>query len=364
LKEIIVDARCLSETKPAGVARYTLSIVEELLNKKIRVRLISNKKIIILPNKKFIKYYMIDEFLKFRYIPGTLFIIFIIPFIRKFKGKVFWGCNHAVPLWNSKTILTIHDLVAFDFPSSMTLINLISTAFSTIISIFSASTLTTVSNFTKVKLYKKFNLILNDTNIEVISNSVNSKVFYINKNQTSKYLNNNIDRYILAVGSLEPRKNLFNLIDAFIEIKEFGYDGHLLLAGGREWKSGLLHKKISTSNFNEFIHLLGYVPDKDLNILYNNCSLFVFPSLYEGFGIPALEAIAAGSNILCSTNTEIYFLFNRSSKITWFNPYQDNLSFKIKEALKNKKRESIYGLPTWHTAALKLIKIASTIEKK
>jgi glycosyltransferase involved in cell wall biosynthesis len=362
--EISVDARVLSDVNPAGVARYTLSIVNELLSKKIIVRLISNRKIINLPDKKYCNYYITEEYLAFKFIPGTIFIMFILPFINSMKGRLFWGCSHAVPVFNIKSILTIHDLVAFDYPQSMTFINRLATTFSTWISIYTATKITTVSNFTKLKVYQRFKRKLLKSDITVIHNSVDKKFFFINKNRLSKHLNSGVNNYILGVGSIEPRKNLLALIKSFSALKDSGYDGHLVLVGGRSWNSSAIYKEISESKYNKFIKILGYVSDSELNILYNNCSLYVFPSWYEGFGLPALEAVAAGATLLCTINSEIPYLFDYSSNITWFDPKLDNLELKIIEALKNNYKEDIANIPKWDEAANKLIKLADKVNER
>lgn len=105
--------------------------------------------------------------------------------------------------------------------------------------------------------------------------------------------------YILTVGTLEPRKNLVFLIDLFEKLE--GFDGDLVVAGMRGWKYEPILQRMAASPLSDRIKYLEYVPDDRLTALYMGVELFVFPSLYEGFGLPPLEAMACGAPVLSST---------------------------------------------------------------
>jgi glycosyltransferase involved in cell wall biosynthesis len=107
-------------------------------------------------------------------------------------------------------------------------------------------------------------------------------------------------RYVLTVGTLEPRKNHMRLVGAFAALPEHLGDVRLVIAGGRGWKSREIQKAIDDSPARERIHQLGFVPAPDLRLLYRAATIFAFPSLYEGFGLPILEAMAAGAPVLTS----------------------------------------------------------------
>jgi alpha-1,3-rhamnosyl/mannosyltransferase len=101
--------------------------------------------------------------------------------------------------------------------------------------------------------------------------------------------------YVLAVGTLEPRKNLPALIEAFTGLP----DTHdLVLVGARGWETG--ETQAAIARHPDRIKALGHVPDADLASLYAGAALFAYPSLYEGFGLPVLEAMAAGAPVLTS----------------------------------------------------------------
>ncbi len=108
-----------------------------------------------------------------------------------------------------------------------------------------------------------------------------------------------LDRpYLLHVGTLEPRKNIPFLIEVCERLRDF--DGDLVLAGKRGWNCRPILKRIESSPLARRIRRLDYVADRDLPALYAGAELFVFPSLYEGFGFPPLEALACGTPVLSS----------------------------------------------------------------
>lgn len=108
--------------------------------------------------------------------------------------------------------------------------------------------------------------------------------------------------FVLNVGDLQPRKNQTGLIRAFVEaIRAFPQlRHHLVLAGKETWYAPRVRKAAERSGAAGRIHFIGYVSDDDLLQLYNACELFAFPSLYEGFGLPVLEAMACGKAVMCS----------------------------------------------------------------
>jgi glycosyltransferase involved in cell wall biosynthesis len=106
------------------------------------------------------------------------------------------------------------------------------------------------------------------------------------------------ERFILHVGTLEPRKNLVRLLDAYFTLLASGraYGHHLVLAGRRGWRCDPIFARVAAQQpgFQQHIHFLDYVHDADLPLLYNLASVFAYPSLYEGFGLPVAEALACG----------------------------------------------------------------------
>lgn len=112
--------------------------------------------------------------------------------------------------------------------------------------------------------------------------------------------------YILAVGVIEPRKNLPRLIDAFTRFKfRTGAPHQLIIAGGRGWLSDETYRRAARSPYAQDVRFMGRFPDDELSALYTGAEVFVYPSLYEGFGLPVLEAMACGVPVICSNSSSL-----------------------------------------------------------
>ena len=109
--------------------------------------------------------------------------------------------------------------------------------------------------------------------------------------------------YILHVGTIEPRKNIPFLLDILAHARDL--DADLVLAGGLGWKTDPILHALRTSPLADRVHLLSHVPDDTLTALYDGALAFVFPSFYEGFGLPPLEALARGTPVLAADNSSL-----------------------------------------------------------
>jgi glycosyltransferase involved in cell wall biosynthesis len=111
--------------------------------------------------------------------------------------------------------------------------------------------------------------------------------------------------FILTVGDLQPRKNHLRLIQAFEEILRTypNLPHHLVMVGKETWYSDTVRTAAQKSPAGRRIHFTGFVEDDELLRLYGACDLFVYPSLYEGFGLPILEAMACGRAVACSNSS-------------------------------------------------------------
>ncbi len=106
--------------------------------------------------------------------------------------------------------------------------------------------------------------------------------------------------YILFVGSIEERKNLRRLLHACARLWRAGEKRPLVVVGARRWKYSAIMRTLEELGVEEHVIFTGYVPDADLPAIYSGADVFVFPSLYEGFGLPPLEAMACGTPVVCS----------------------------------------------------------------
>ena len=161
--------------------------------------------------------------------------------------------------------------------------------------------------------------------------------------------------FLFYVGGSDRRKNLKVLVKAYSEVRKKGYEGSLVLAGETflmdipEIRS--LRRTIDNLNLQESIFLPGYVDDRDLPSFYSACDLFVFPSLYEGFGMPILEAFENNCPVVCSDSSSLpevaddaafYFnpkdeqsMYDSISKICYSDQLRNELLIKGKNRVKN-----------------------------
>ncbi len=110
-------------------------------------------------------------------------------------------------------------------------------------------------------------------------------------------------RFILHVGTLQPRKNLLTLLEAFGRIQD--PDLTLVLVGGKGWLYEEIFQRIQQLGLHKRVLLTGYVPDEDLPLWYNAADLLVFPSVYEGFGLPVAQAMACGAPVIAANTSSI-----------------------------------------------------------
>lgn len=330
---LIIDARPLTEKK-AGVGRYIENIAKYWNNSEYEIILISNKEITTsLPYKKKI-------FKLFRLIPGSIFVSFILPLFLK-KDDIFWGTCHVIPLYRTKSILTIHDLVSLKYPQYLNWTNRIMNRLLLKKSIEKCCYLTSVSKFTKLELQN-----ITEKDIIIIRNSVDMDFF----GKQDDKINN---KYILSLSTLEPRKNLDILVQSFLELqKKELYDGDLILIGAKGWLSEEKFKQIQNS---KGVHFTGYLSDHEIRKYYSNCDLFVYPSAYEGFGIPPLEAHASGAKVVSTTKSEIPYLNLNNTFL--YNPEIDNLTTIILQALEMPIINKPNYTGSWENESMKLNKV-------
>jgi glycosyltransferase involved in cell wall biosynthesis len=112
-------------------------------------------------------------------------------------------------------------------------------------------------------------------------------------------------RYMLAVGNLQPRKNLERLLGAFAILAPRFPEVQLALVGQKGWRGAELDSAVRRLGLESRVRLTGYVPDVDLADLYSGAEVFCYPSLYEGFGLPVLEAMACGAPVVTSTSSSL-----------------------------------------------------------
>lgn len=140
--------------------------------------------------------------------------------------------------------------------------------------------------------------------IDVIHNGVEARFQPSNAVQSATFRRAKglPERFFLFVGTLEPRKNLESLLSAFARFHTLpAYrDIHLVMAGGKGWFFEDIFRRVTELGLEDCVHFPGFVPDSELPAWYGAATAFVYPSLFEGFGLPVLEAMACGTPVVCS----------------------------------------------------------------
>ena len=230
-----------------------------------------------------------------------------------------------------KEIVTIHDLLFLDYPQYFPLSYKLKNNFFFRRSAWRADILLTVSEYSRKRIAHHYGI--NEQKILVTPNSVLPIQDWSCSSAIKKDLG--IDKFILTVGRMEPRKNFLILLKAFVELglHERGYK--LLIVGTLDLKYQEFNKYYSTLplSVKECV-IMTSVSFPELVSLYKSASLFVFPSLAEGFGIPPLEAIEYGCPLLCSNSTAMEE-FGLPETITFSPNNLDELKRKMLEQLAN-----------------------------
>ncbi len=140
--------------------------------------------------------------------------------------------------------------------------------------------------------------------------------------------------YIFSVGTVQPRKNYTRLIQALAHVRAAGHDLHLVIAGGRGWLEDPIYAAIHDTHMEEYVHFIGFADETDLPSLYNAAFCCAFPSLYEGFGLPILEAMACGIPVMTSNVSSLPEVAGDAAIL--INPYDiDEMSDSIKQLMEN-----------------------------
>jgi glycosyltransferase involved in cell wall biosynthesis len=113
------------------------------------------------------------------------------------------------------------------------------------------------------------------------------------------------DRYLLFVSTIEPRKNLIRLLAAFERLQAAGLTDALVIVGKRGWLYDNFFAALEASPAKQAVIFPGWVADADLPAIYGGAQVFAFPSLFEGFGLPVLEAMACGTPVVCSNSSSL-----------------------------------------------------------
>ena len=203
------------------------------------------------------------------------------------------------------TIVTVHDLSFALFPGLFRGAHAAYLRLFTRISCRRAGRIIAVSENTRADVIRLYGVP--GERVEAVPHGVDARFFPRPPNEIAEFRRTHslADHFILFVGTLEPRKNLVKLIEAFSNLRSRIPDLKLILAGGTGWYYAQVFAAIERLDLQDGVTWAGYVPADELPLWYNSADVFAFPSRYEGFGMPLLEAMACGTPVVTSTASSL-----------------------------------------------------------
>ncbi len=264
---------------------------------------------------------------------STLFAQLIFPvWAKKDKVDVFWSPRHHLPLLLPRRIrklLTVHDLVWKHYPETMSRLGRWVERLLMPPSLRLAHRIMTVSVSTQQDVEHYF------PDCENKLSTIYPGLSFMSANDQSDPVTT---PYFLFVGTLEPRKNLPRLIRAFASFAKHDQHYKLVIVGGQGWGGEQLRHNISDQGLSERVILMDHVNDQELATIYANAAALVMPSLYEGFGLPLLEAMGHGVPVISSNVGAMAEVVTDAGLL--IDPYSESaLADAMQEILDSDKRQ-------------------------
>jgi glycosyltransferase involved in cell wall biosynthesis len=383
--KIGVDARVLMDKYYSGVSEYAANLLSSIL------KLDSDNSYHFFYNSFNSSYLRLEKYkrqncqLRGTRYPNKIFNYFLQKIFKYPKlDSVLGGCDiFFAPHVNfinlkkdTKFIITVHDISFLRYPEFFSRRkNFWHKALYLKKILKRADKIIAVSSNTKDDLVEV--LGVNEEKIEVIYSGNNySEPIKNDKNKVERYLqNNNINsRFILFVGNIEPRKNLVNLIAAYNLLRQEHQDIQdikLVIAGAPGWKHKKIYNTWHKSPYKHDIRFLGYVSRQEKEYLYQGADIFAYPSFYEGFGFPPLEAMSFSLPVVSSNVSSLPEILGRSALL--INPFKpEEIEKAMYMAITNKELRSELisrGLRcaasfSWEKTALKYLELFKKIKEK
>jgi glycosyltransferase involved in cell wall biosynthesis len=320
--------------KKLGVGRYAENLVNFLL--KIDER---NKYFLLLQNDEFC---FKDKSVKKIYVPSTIFRnsvlrilleqLYIPLLLIKYNIDIIHSLHYSFPILPSaaKKVVTIHDMTFFLYPKLHQYFKTIYFKFFINIYVGNVQKIISVSRSTLKDYFRITNAHGNTAKVIHLGKTdwdlkkiTPKKISSVKK----KYC---IDgEYLLSIGTLEPRKNLTKVISAYEKLLATEKKYKLVIAGMTGWKYHRIIKSINSENLKRYVLLIGYFEEKDKPYLLKGAKLLLYPSLYEGFGLPVLEALSLGVPTITSNVSSMPEIAGNSAMLV--NPNND---YEILQAMK------------------------------
>lgn len=255
---------------------------------------------------------------------------------RACRGQVFHAPNYFLPAYAENGVVTVHDLSVFKFPETHPVerVQQFEKSFRQTLDI--AEHLITDSETTRQEVIDFFGW--SAERITAVHLGVSPRFAPRSAAQLAPTLQRfrlNFSGYSLCVSTIEPRKRIDSLLAAYARLPEKMLAAYpLVLVGGKGWRSEHLHKAIDAGQNAGWLRYLGFVSEDDLPALYAGARLFVYPSSYEGFGLPVVEAMSSGIPVVSSDRSCLPEITAGAAKLVSPDDVE-NLATSIEEALMN-----------------------------
>lgn len=355
--KIVINSSILHE-RPTGLGVYAKNVVKEIYKKDSNIRILSPVDIDGIKVEKINKYVK-PSYKKLGGLCRLLWTQLVLPFKVKKDNILYHPFQYLSLFSRSKQIITIHDFIPLYYPEVAKHQNRYYKIMMPIL-LKKAHKIVAISENTKNDIMKFYNV--NEDKIHVIYNGYDTELFNtdnINNKVLDKY-NINYD-YFIMVGASYPHKNLEIAIKA---IKDLKNDCKLVIVGKDSSYILKLKELTKELDIENKVNFIGYVPDEDLPSLYNKSKGFLYTTLYEGFGLPILEAMACDAPVITCNNSSLPEVYGDAALIFENNNYKD-LKEKmeiiledniVREELLTKARENIKRF-SWENTANDIYKI-------
>ncbi|MFZ3171881.1 MAG: glycosyltransferase family 1 protein [Carboxydocellales bacterium] len=241
---------------------------------------------------------------------GTIWLHTQLPFmIARDKLDVFWGPQYAIPFWPRRLprVITVHDLVFHHYPETLPTLIWLHNKYVLHRYLAAVDKVIADSHSTKNDLLKVYKT--NEEKLQVIHLAAECAESTDTTPSAGEELLKKLQitsGYILCVGTVEPRKNLMRLLEAYANVKKGqGVNAPFVIAGSYGWKYQGILQRVDELGLSEQVIFTGRLTETELDVLYRNALIFVYPSLYEGFGLPPLEAMLRGIPVITSNTSSL-----------------------------------------------------------
>lgn len=302
---LIIDVSSVPP-KPAGAGRYAIELVSQL-------SLVSDEVGLVVKSGDLAFWRKISSRDAVVTAPGNRPLriawdrLFLARQLERHRAALYHGIHYTIPHgFRGRRVATIHDMTMIEHPEWHEKIKVAYFSAAIRYAVAHADAIVVPSEFTKTRLKVHFGDL---DNVHVIHHGVDREMFRpraadsVSPDHSATSGSVARERVVLHIGTIEPRKNIENLVRAFDLVAQKDADLRLLLVGQKGWKSEEVYARVRSSRFSDRIGQVGYLSEEELTGTLRNAACVVYPSFAEGFGLPVLEAMAAGVPVVTSAES-------------------------------------------------------------